>query len=34
MLNYACKYNALLVFECSDIALNFFYPEKFVSSAG
>ena len=32
-LNYACKYNALLAFECSDIALNFFKPEKFLSSA-
>ena len=34
VLIYACKYNALFAFECSDIALNFFYPEKFLSSAG
>ena len=31
MLNYACKYNVLLAFKYSD---NFFYPEKFLSSAG
>ena len=34
MLKYECKYNTLLAFECSDIALNFFYPEKFLSSVG
>ena len=34
VLIYACKYNSLLAFGCSDIALIFSYPEKFLSSAG